>query len=64
MSSVNFVCISIRKHPISEKLFEDFLRTMPDTIYHIKGYIRFTGNPDTLHFQYAYSILSFLLLLH
>ncbi|MCY7914381.1 GTP-binding protein [Bacillus haynesii] len=51
-------------HPISEKLFEDFLRTMPDTIYHIKGYIHFTGNPDTLHFQYAYSILSFLLLLH
>ncbi|MCF7618780.1 GTP-binding protein [Bacillus sonorensis] len=43
-------------HPISEKLFRDFLRTMPDTIYRIKGYIRFTGNPDTLLFQYAYGM--------
>ncbi|WP_332695258.1 GTP-binding protein [Halalkalibacter lacteus] len=43
-------------HPISEKLFEDFLRTMPDNIYRIKGYTRFTGNPDTLLFQYAYGM--------
>jgi G3E family GTPase len=43
-------------HPISEKLFEEFLRTMPDTIYRIKGYIRFIGNPDTLLFQYAYGM--------
>lgn len=43
-------------HPINEKLFEDFLRTMPDNIYRIKGYLRFTGNPDTLLFQYAYGM--------
>lgn len=43
-------------HPISEKLFEDFLRTMPDNIYRIKGYIRFSGNPDTLLFQYSYGM--------
>lgn len=43
-------------HPINEKLFKDFLRTMPDNIYRIKGYIRFTGNPDTLLFQYAYGM--------
>ena len=43
-------------HPISEKLFEDFLRTMPDNIYRIKGYIRFIGNPETLLFQYAYGM--------
>lgn len=43
-------------HPVSEKLFEDFLRTMPDSIYRIKGYIRFTGNPDTFLFQYAYGM--------
>ncbi|MCQ6275855.1 GTP-binding protein [Bacillus sp. V3B] len=42
--------------PISEKLFEDFLRIMPDNIYRIKGYIRFIGNPDTLLFQYAYGM--------
>ncbi|WP_404331950.1 GTP-binding protein [Mesobacillus maritimus] len=28
-------------HPIDEQLFENFLRTMPDTIYRIKGYISF-----------------------
>lgn len=43
-------------HPISEKLFEDFLRTMPDHIYRIKGYIQFIGKPDTLLFQYAYGM--------
>ncbi|QGQ45736.1 CobW family GTP-binding protein [Metabacillus sediminilitoris] len=43
-------------HPISEKLFEEFLRTMPDTIYRIKGYIRFIGIPDTFLFQYAYGM--------
>ncbi|MCY8604176.1 CobW family GTP-binding protein [Bacillus sonorensis] len=43
-------------HPISERRFEDFLKTMPDTIYRIKGYIRFAGNPDTLLFQYAYGM--------
>lgn len=43
-------------HPISEKLFEDFIRTLPDTIYRIKGYIRFSGNPETFLFQYAYGM--------
>ena len=43
-------------HPINEKLFENFLRTIPDNIYRIKGYIRFTGNTDTLLFQYAYGM--------
>jgi G3E family GTPase len=43
-------------HPISEKLFKDFLRTMPENIYRIKGYIRFKGNPDTFLFQYAYGM--------
>jgi G3E family GTPase len=44
-------------HPINEKLFDNFLRTMPENIYRIKGYIRFTDNPDTtLLFQYAYGM--------
>lgn len=43
-------------HPINEKLFEDFLKTMPDSIYRIKGYIRFIGKPETLLFQYAYGM--------
>jgi G3E family GTPase len=43
-------------HPISKELFEDFLRSMPDTIYRIKGYVRFQGNPETILFQYAYGM--------
>jgi G3E family GTPase len=43
-------------HPINEKLFEDFLRTMPDSIYRIKGYIRFTDKLETFLFQYAYGM--------
>ncbi|MFC0274720.1 CobW family GTP-binding protein [Metabacillus herbersteinensis] len=43
-------------HPINEKLFEDFLRTIPDSIYRVKGYIRFTGKSETFLFQYAYGM--------
>jgi G3E family GTPase len=43
-------------HPINEKLFEDFLRTMPESVYRIKGYICFTGKPETFLFQYAYGM--------
>lgn len=43
-------------HPINEKLFEDFLKTMPDSIYRIKGYIQFTGKLETFLFQYAYGM--------
>jgi G3E family GTPase len=43
-------------HPINEKFFEDFLRTMPESIYRIKGYICFTGKPETFLFQYAYGM--------
>lgn len=42
--------------PIDDQLFENFLRTMPDTIYRIKGYVRFTGKPETYLFQYAYGM--------
>ncbi len=43
-------------HPIDEQLFENFLRNMPDTIYRIKGYVRFIGKPETFLFQYAYGM--------
>jgi G3E family GTPase len=42
--------------PIDKELFEEFLRTMPDSIYRIKGYIRFTGTQETFLFQYAYGM--------
>ncbi|KAB7704401.1 GTP-binding protein [Bacillus aerolatus] len=42
--------------PVDKQLFEDFLATMPDTIYRIKGYVRFTGEKETFLFQYAYGM--------
>ena len=42
--------------PINKELFEEFLRTMPDSIYRIKGYIRFTDAQETFLFQYSYGM--------
>ncbi|MCM3793007.1 GTP-binding protein [Priestia megaterium] len=38
------------------ELFENWLRQMPDTIYRIKGYMRFTHSNDTYSFQYSYGM--------
>ena len=32
------------EHPINQAAFEDFLRSMPDTIYRIKGYVKFSDS--------------------
>ncbi len=45
--------------PVSQELFEDFLRAMPDTIYRIKGYLRFEEEGETLFFQYSYGMPSY-----
>ncbi|AIE58905.1 CobW family GTP-binding protein [Bacillus methanolicus] len=42
--------------PIDKKKLEDFLRIMPESIYRIKGYIRFTGTEETYLLQYAYGM--------
>ncbi|MFC4737148.1 CobW family GTP-binding protein [Bacillus daqingensis] len=41
--------------PIDEEQFESFLRHMPDSIYRIKGYLRFQEG-KTLLFQYSYGM--------
>ncbi|TYR80874.1 GTP-binding protein [Priestia megaterium] len=41
---------------INLEKFEDWLRQMPDTIYRIKGYLRFTHSDDTYSFQYSYGM--------
>lgn len=43
-------------HPIDKNLFENFLKTMPNNIYRIKGYLRYTESPDTHLFQYSYGM--------
>ncbi|MEH7386044.1 GTP-binding protein [Bacillus sp. JJ1521] len=41
-------------NPLDLDLFEDWLRKMPDTIYRIKGYLKFTHSSHTYLFQYSY----------
>ncbi|MEM5015510.1 GTP-binding protein [Metabacillus indicus] len=42
--------------PIDFDSFENFLRTMPDTIYRVKGYVAFTRSAETYLFQYSYGM--------
>jgi G3E family GTPase len=41
---------------ISQKTFEEFLRSLPDTIYRIKGYVLFDHSPYPDLFQYSYGM--------
>ncbi|KAA0546878.1 GTP-binding protein [Bacillus sp. BGMRC 2118] len=42
--------------PIDLDQFEDWLRIMPDNIFRIKGYIRFTHSDSLFLFQYSYGM--------
>lgn len=41
---------------IEQSEFEDFLRNLPDTIYRIKGYIKFSYSKYPFLFQYSYGM--------
>ena len=42
------------QNAISYESFENWLRTLPDTVYRIKGYIRFSHSQYPYLFQYSY----------
>ena len=44
------------QHPVNQKDFEDFLRSLPDTIYRIKGYVKFSETSYPFLFQYSYGM--------
>lgn len=44
------------KNVISQTGFEDFLKELPDTIYRIKGYIKFDYSKLPFLFQYSYGM--------
>ncbi|MBY0124544.1 GTP-binding protein [Bacillus sp. S/N-304-OC-R1] len=44
------------EHSIEQEEFEDVLRNLPDTIYRIKGYIRFSYSKYPFLFQYSYGM--------
>ncbi|PMC35158.1 cobalamin biosynthesis protein [Bacillus sp. UMB0899] len=43
-------------NPVDLEMFEQFLREMPDTIFRIKGYIRFSHSKESFLFQYSYGM--------
>ena len=44
------------QHPVNQGDFEDFLRNLPDTIYRIKGYVKFSETSYPFLFQYSYGM--------
>lgn len=44
------------KHPIEQTEFEAFLRSLPDTIYRIKGYLKFPSYSYSILFQFSYGM--------
>lgn len=46
--------------PIHRNEFEQFLQSLPDTIYRIKGFLRFTNSNVLYSFQYSYGVPLFI----
>ncbi|RSD26246.1 CobW family GTP-binding protein [Mesobacillus subterraneus] len=44
------------ENPISQEAFEEFLRSLPDSIYRIKGYVLFRHSQYPDLFQYSYGM--------
>jgi G3E family GTPase len=44
------------QEPVSHSGFEDFLRVLPETIYRVKGYIKFDYSSKPYLFQYSYGM--------
>lgn len=46
--------------PVNRERFEDWLRTLPETVYRIKGYVPLDGDKYPHSFQYAYGMAQWL----
>ncbi|PIC62971.1 cobalamin biosynthesis protein [Sporosarcina sp. P13] len=46
--------------PINQELFEEWVRSLPDTIYRMKGYIQLEGSRYAHLFQYAYGMVQWI----
>ena len=42
------------QQPVKYELFENWLKSLPDTVFRIKGYVRFTHSQYPYLFQYSY----------
>lgn len=48
------------KTPIDQQAFEDWVRSLPDTVYRMKGYVPLMGHKYPYLFQYAYGMIQWL----
>ncbi|WP_409270359.1 CobW family GTP-binding protein [Neobacillus sp. SCS-31] len=48
------------KNPVKRERFDEFLRGMPDTVYRIKGYVKFEGSSYPDLFQFSYGMPSYI----
>ena len=46
--------------PINQQHFEDWVRTLPDSVYRMKGYIQLEGSRYSHLFQYAYGMVNWI----
>ncbi|MFS0687740.1 GTP-binding protein [Sporosarcina sp. 179-K 8C2 HS] len=46
--------------PVDKDEFEDWVRSLPDTVYRMKGYVPVKGIPNPYLFQYAYGMVNWL----
>lgn len=44
----------------TQEQFEDWVRTLPDTVYRMKGYVPIEGIKNPMLFQYAYGMVQWL----
>ncbi|SEJ16393.1 GTPase, G3E family [Bhargavaea ginsengi] len=46
--------------PVAREAFENWVRTLPETVYRIKGYVPLEGNKYPSLFQYAYGMVQWI----
>lgn len=47
-------------HAVSQEAFEQWVRSLPDTVYRMKGYVPVEGVKNPMLFQYAYGMVQWL----
>ena len=46
--------------PVDQQAFENWVRSLPDTVYRMKGYVPLKGHKNPYLFQYAYGMIQWL----
>jgi len=47
-------------HDVEQSVFEDWLRSLPSTVYRMKGYVPIVGMKNPMLFQYSYGMIQWL----